>query len=157
MLWRDMRGRTKEIHKKLQDLDPLCPPHLKERWIGGNIDLDLLSILPQKDARNMGGMERESKLLKVNNGGEREGVANSPRKKKGPFIVPSMKYGHCRIFRPDYPASGGKIRPSYWEQTTRNSMGGGQIIRPKFGRLIRPGRIINTKTVITFASGLCFS
>jgi hypothetical protein len=30
-------------------------------------------------------MERESKLLKVNNGREREGVATSPRKKKRPF------------------------------------------------------------------------
>jgi hypothetical protein len=54
--------------------------------IGGKIDLDLLSLFPQKDARNMGGMERESKLLKVNNGGEREGVANSPRKKKGGLL-----------------------------------------------------------------------
>jgi hypothetical protein len=45
MLWRDMRGRTKEeIHKELQDLDPLCSPHLEERLIGGNIDLDLLSF-----------------------------------------------------------------------------------------------------------------
>jgi hypothetical protein len=72
MLWRDMRGRTKEIHKELQDLDSLYSPHLEERWIGGNIDLDLLSLFPQKDARNIRGMERESKLVKVNNGGERE-------------------------------------------------------------------------------------
>jgi hypothetical protein len=28
--------------------------------IGGKIDLDILSLFPQKDARNMGGMERES-------------------------------------------------------------------------------------------------
>jgi hypothetical protein len=47
--------------------------------IGGKIDLDLLSLFPQKDARNIGGMERESKLLKVNNEGEREEVATSPR------------------------------------------------------------------------------
>jgi hypothetical protein len=44
MLWRDMRGRTKEINKELQDLDPLCSPHLEERLIGGNKDLDLLSL-----------------------------------------------------------------------------------------------------------------
>jgi hypothetical protein len=72
MLWRDMRERTKKIHKELQDLDPLCSPYLEERWIGGNIDLDLLSLFPKKDVRNMEGMERESKLLKVKNGGERE-------------------------------------------------------------------------------------
>jgi hypothetical protein len=33
------------------------------------IDLDLLSLFPQKDARNMGEMEKEIKLLKVNNRG----------------------------------------------------------------------------------------
>jgi hypothetical protein len=63
-------------------------PHLEEILIGGKIDLDLLSLSPQKDARDMGGMERESKLLKVNNGGEREGVAISPRRKKGTFHSP---------------------------------------------------------------------
>jgi hypothetical protein len=40
MLWRDMRGRTKEeIHKELQDLDPMGSPHKEEKVIGGNIDL----------------------------------------------------------------------------------------------------------------------
>jgi hypothetical protein len=63
MLWRDMRGRTKEIHKELQDLDSLCSPHLEERWIGGNIDLDLLSLFPQKYARIMGGMEEEGQAI----------------------------------------------------------------------------------------------
>ena len=58
MLWRDMRGRTKEIHKELQDLDPLCSPHLEEILIGGKIDLDLLSLFPQEDARIIGGIER---------------------------------------------------------------------------------------------------
>jgi hypothetical protein len=39
MLWRDMRGKTKEeIHKKLQDLDPMSFPHKEEKVIGGNID-----------------------------------------------------------------------------------------------------------------------
>jgi hypothetical protein len=63
MLWRDMRGRTKEIHKKLQDLDSLCSPHLEERWIGGNMDLDLLSLFPQKYARIMGGMNEEGQAI----------------------------------------------------------------------------------------------
>jgi hypothetical protein len=40
--------------------------------IGGNIDLDLLSLFPQKDARIMGEMGRKGKLFKVNNGGERK-------------------------------------------------------------------------------------
>jgi hypothetical protein len=58
MLWRDMRGRTKEIHKELQDLDPIGSPHLEEILIGGKIDLDLLSLFPQEDARIIGGIER---------------------------------------------------------------------------------------------------
>jgi hypothetical protein len=31
ILWSDKRGRTKEIHEELQDLDLLCSPHLEER------------------------------------------------------------------------------------------------------------------------------
>src|SRR3954471_7387687 len=45
--------KNKENTKELQDLDPQGSPHLEERWIGGNIDLDLF-IFPQKDARIMG-------------------------------------------------------------------------------------------------------
>jgi hypothetical protein len=71
MIWRDMRGRTKVIHKELQDLDPLCSPHLEERWIGGTIDLDLLTLFPKKYARFMGRMEEGGQALKINNGGER--------------------------------------------------------------------------------------
>jgi hypothetical protein len=46
-------------------------PHLEEKVIGGNIDLDLLSLFPQKDARNMGGMEEGGKAFKIHNEGER--------------------------------------------------------------------------------------
>ena len=45
-------------HKELQDLDPQGSPHLEEIWIGGNVDLGLLSLFPQKDGRFMGGIER---------------------------------------------------------------------------------------------------
>jgi hypothetical protein len=49
MLWRDMRGRTKEeIHKELQDLDPIGSPHIEEILIGRNVDLDLLSLFSLK-------------------------------------------------------------------------------------------------------------
>jgi hypothetical protein len=84
MLWRDMRGRTRrKSTKKLQDLDPIGSPHIEEIMIGGKVDLDLLSLFPQKDARNMGGMGRKGKLVKVNNGGERNGRANFQMRKKG--------------------------------------------------------------------------
>jgi hypothetical protein len=66
------RKNKEEIHKEIQDLDPICFPHIEEIMIGGNVDLDLLSLFPQKDARIMGGMRRKGKLFKVNIGGERK-------------------------------------------------------------------------------------
>ena len=38
---------------ELQELDSKGSPHLEERWIGGNVDLDLLSHFPQRYARFM--------------------------------------------------------------------------------------------------------
>ena len=61
MLGRKMRGRTKEEHEELQDLDPRGSPHLEEKVIGGYVDLDLLSLFPQERARIIGGL-RVSKL-----------------------------------------------------------------------------------------------
>ena len=72
MLMGEKRGRTKEEkHQELQDQDLLGSPHLEERWIGGNVDLDLLSQIPQRYARIMGGIKRGASFSKVNNGGER--------------------------------------------------------------------------------------
>jgi hypothetical protein len=39
--------------------------------IGRNVDLDPLSLFPQKDARIMRGIEEEGQAFKINNGGER--------------------------------------------------------------------------------------
>jgi hypothetical protein len=89
MLWRDMRGRTKEIHKELQDLDSLCSPHLEERWIGRNIDLDLLSLFPQRYARIMGGIERGASFSRSTMVGEREREekpSHQPLGKKGGLL-----------------------------------------------------------------------
>ena len=44
-------------HQELQDLDPRGSPHIEEKVIGGNVDLDLLSLFPQKLARIHGGIE----------------------------------------------------------------------------------------------------
>jgi hypothetical protein len=88
MLWKDMRGRTKENHKELQDQDPLCSPHLEERWIGGKIDLDLLSLFPQRYARIMGGIEREGQAFQGQQWWEREGgkEANQPKEEEGGLL-----------------------------------------------------------------------
>jgi hypothetical protein len=53
------RKNKEEIHKELQDLDPIGSPHIEDILIGGNVDLDLLSLFPQDYARIMGGGERE--------------------------------------------------------------------------------------------------
>ena len=67
-----MRGRTKEeIHKELQDLDPKGSPHKEEKVIGGDIDLDLLSLFPQRYARIMGGIERWASFPRSTMEGER--------------------------------------------------------------------------------------
>ena len=58
-LWGNKRGRTmEEKHQELQDQNLLRSPHLEERWIGGNVDLDLLSLFPQRYARIIGAIER---------------------------------------------------------------------------------------------------
>jgi hypothetical protein len=83
------RKNKEEIHKELQDLDPIGSPQIEEIMIGGKVDLDLLSLFPQKDARIMGGMGRKGKLFKVNNGGERNGRADLQMRKKGLYIAPA--------------------------------------------------------------------
>jgi hypothetical protein len=49
--------KNKEEHEELQELDPRGSPHLEEKVIGGNVDLDLLSLFPQEGARIIGGIE----------------------------------------------------------------------------------------------------
>ena len=56
-----MRGRTKEEHEELQDLDPRGSPHIEEKVFGGNVDLDFLSLPPQNQQESMKGL-RDSKL-----------------------------------------------------------------------------------------------
>ena len=88
-----MRGRTKrKSTNEPQDLDPICSPHLEERLIGGNVDLDLLSLFPKKYARSMGGNKREASFSKGNNGGEREGEKLQPKEEEGAFYTPTTKY-----------------------------------------------------------------
>jgi hypothetical protein len=164
MLWRDMRRRTKEeIHKELQDLDLIGFPHLEEIMIGGKVDLDLLSLFLQKDARNMGGIGRKGKLFKVNNGGERNGRANFQMRKKGLYIALARNLTITGIltqkFRPGVGISAPLIKfsPPYrglhqkdlseFRRGRNYGLGGG---------ISGPGENISTKTVVTFASGLRF-
>jgi hypothetical protein len=96
------RGRTKKIHKKLQNLDSLCFPHIEERWIGGNTDLDLLSVFPQRYARIMGGIERGASFPRSTMVGEREREEkNEPTSlwgRRGPFIGPPRNLTATAIY-----------------------------------------------------------
>jgi hypothetical protein len=88
-----MRERTnEEIHKELQDLDPMGSPHKEEKVIGGNRDLDLLSLFPQRYARIMGGIERWANFPRSTMEGERgEKQAHQGRRRGGVFIPPPIK------------------------------------------------------------------
>ena len=80
-----------EKHQELQDLDLLGSPHLEGRWIGGNVDLDLLS-LSLKDMQESWEGLRGRQASKVNNGGrergKRAGKKLTPLGKKGGFYMP---------------------------------------------------------------------
>ena len=45
------QGRNQQM--ELQDLNPKASPHLEERWIGGTMDLDLLSLFPLNGGKNL--------------------------------------------------------------------------------------------------------
>ena len=60
-----------EKHQELQDQDLLGSPNLEERWIGGNVDLDLLSLFPQRYTRFMGGIGRGASFPRSTMVGER--------------------------------------------------------------------------------------
>ena len=52
----------------------------------GFVDLDLLFQIPQEYARISGGIEREGKLFKINNGGEIVGRTNQPKGEEGGLL-----------------------------------------------------------------------
>ena len=60
MLGRDLRGRTRRNTKQLQNLDLLGSPHLEEEWIGGMVDLDLLSCFPKNGKNHWREVEESS-------------------------------------------------------------------------------------------------
>ena len=59
MLWMDKGGRTRKTTNESEDLDVVGSSHKEEGLIGGDVDLDLLSLFPQVQARIIGGIERK--------------------------------------------------------------------------------------------------
>ena len=56
---------------ELQDQDLLGSPHLEEESIGGNVDLDLLSLSLKDMRESWEGLRGRQAFPNVNNGGER--------------------------------------------------------------------------------------
>jgi hypothetical protein len=125
------RKNKEEIHKELQDQDPIGFPHLEEKVIGENIDLDLLSLFPKKYERNMGGKEEGGQAFKINNGGERSpktwlaqggrrgiysrenlAVGSKSRQSSAVSLAPPD-------FRPDYPTVTKKLPSSAVRRAAR--------------------------------------
>jgi hypothetical protein len=67
--------------------------------IGGNIDLDLLSLFTQKDSRSIGRMGRKGKLFKGKNGGARMEEPTSKGRRRSFIKAPLMthKYRGCIV------------------------------------------------------------
>jgi hypothetical protein len=81
--------------------------------IGGNIDLDLLSLFPKRYARIMGGMERGASFPRSTMDGEKEREekwANQGIRRGWVFIPPPVKIA-ITAFMPDNLAPRAKIRP----------------------------------------------
>jgi hypothetical protein len=80
------RKKTKEeIHKELRDLDPMGSPHKEEKVIGGNIDLDLLSLFPQRYAWEE---LRDGQTFQGQQWREREGKNELPKEEEGEGVYP---------------------------------------------------------------------
>ena len=47
------RKNKEENHQELQNQDLLGSPHLEEEWIGGMVDLDLLSCFPKNGQESL--------------------------------------------------------------------------------------------------------
>jgi hypothetical protein len=95
-------------HKELQDLDPIGFPHKEKKVIGGNLDLDLLSLFPQKYSRSMGGMEEGEQATQGQQWRRERRSSYSPRRKKGAFYRSPHKNSHCRPLSLESPAFGGR-------------------------------------------------
>ena len=62
-----------KVNKRLQDLDPKSFPHLEKKWIGGSVDLDLLSQILKYEQEWLEESKGRASSSKCNNGGERMG------------------------------------------------------------------------------------
>jgi hypothetical protein len=85
------RGRTREeIHKKLQDLDPMGSPHKEEKVIGGNVDLisSLFSLKKMQESwKEWRGRASYSRSTMEERGCP---IRDQPKEEEGVFYTPDM-------------------------------------------------------------------
>jgi len=88
-----MRGRTKEeIHKELQDLNPMGSPHKEEKVIGGNIDL----MGSLKDMQESWEELRDGLAFQGQQWRKREGKTSSLKLEEGEgYLYPSRDCSRC--------------------------------------------------------------
>ena len=89
------RKNKEEKHQELQNLDLLGSPHLEEEWIGGMVDLDLLSCFPknwQESLEGSGGI----KLSRFATMEEREGKNCVEKWGRRPLFIGATKSGRWR-------------------------------------------------------------
>jgi hypothetical protein len=82
----DERRNKGGEHQELQDLDPNRLPHLEEILFGGDVDLDLPSLFPQKNSTSMREIESRESFFEVNNGGERVWEKLQPKGGEGDLL-----------------------------------------------------------------------
>ena len=76
-----------KVNKRLQDLDPKSFPHLEEKWIGGSVDLDLLSQILKNGQESWEESRGRASSSNSNNGGERVEELTQPKVEEGLFIA----------------------------------------------------------------------
>ena len=80
-----MRGRTnRKSTQEFQDLDLDGSPHKERDLIGEDVDLDLLSLFPQKDARIIGGRGSRASFIRSTTEGKTSSKDGEPLGKKAP-------------------------------------------------------------------------
>ena len=104
MLMGNKRGRTKKNStNESQDLDPKGSPYLEERWIGGNVDVDLRSLFPQRYSRIMGGIGGGASFPRSTMVGERGENVLDPLGKKGALYRSPRERAVAGKLGPDIP------------------------------------------------------
>jgi hypothetical protein len=105
------RKNKEEIHKELQDLDPIGYPHIEEKVIGENVDLDLLSLFLKKMQESWEGWGGRASSSRSTMEERENGRANLQMRKKGLYIAPARNLTVTGILTRNFRPGGGISTP----------------------------------------------